>query len=212
MFWELLTPQVVSRLAHLGWGFSHQGSSILRSPRRSAGGPKFRVWHLWLGQGGFGVIHLGPCLKVFRGRLWDVLGKLLSLGESQVCDALPHALACDEKLPPDQAGLGAAQQLLHPLFQTLCLHYKPWEWTVPGCLHYRLPVFVKLVYSQNTGPSSDLISRELHSCPAPIIWGNESQTGPSDLLGGEDDVQPCTYSLIYLCELRGGWLGGGFCP
>lgn len=25
-----------------------------------------------------------------------------------MCDALPPALACDEKLPPDQAGLGAA--------------------------------------------------------------------------------------------------------
>lgn len=75
---------------------------------------------------------------------------------------------------------------------------------MPGCLHDRLPVFVKLLYSQNTAPSSDLISRELHSCPAPIIWGNESQTAPADLLGGEDDVQPCTYSLIYLCEPRGG--------
>lgn len=80
--------------------------------------------------------------------------------------------------------------------ETACVT-KPWEQIVPGCLHYRLPAFVKLVYSQNIGPSSDLISRELDSCPAPLIWGNESQTGPSDLLGGEDDVQPCTYSLIY---------------
>lgn len=35
-------------------------------------------------------------------------GELLGSEESQVCDALPPALACDEKLPPDQAGLGAA--------------------------------------------------------------------------------------------------------
>lgn len=73
-------------------------------------------------------------------------------------------------------------------------------------------MFVKLLYSQNTALSSDLISRELHSCPAPIIWGNESQTGPSDLQGGEDDVQPCTYSLIYLCKPREGLARGGFLP
>lgn len=52
------------------------------------------------------------------GYFWELLGS----GESQVCDALPPALAYDEKLPPDQAGLGAAQQLFHPVFQTLCLH------------------------------------------------------------------------------------------
>lgn len=84
------------------------------------------------------------------------------------------------------------------------------EHITPGCLHYGLSVFVKLVYSQNIGLSSDLISQELDSCPALLIWGNESQTGPSDLLGGEDDVQPCTYSLTYLYKLGGrGWFGGG---
>lgn len=80
-----------------------------------------------------------------------------------------------------------------------------WAVFITGCV-------CETALVQSTAPSSDLISRVLHSCPALIIWGNESQTGPSDLLGGEDDAQPCTYSLIYLCRGRGGWLGAECCP
>jgi len=141
------------------------------------------------------------------------LGQLLGTGESHVYDALAPALACDEKLPPSTWQGGDLKRLGRsciPHFQTPCIT-KPWERMAPGCLHYRLSVFVKLVYSQNIGPRSDLISRELDSCPAPLIWGNESQTGPSDLLGGEDGIQPCTYSLIYLYKLWREW-EGGFLP
>lgn len=68
----------------------------------------------------------------------------------------------------------------------------------PGFLHYGLCVSVKRVYSRDIGPSPDLTSTQLDSCPALLIWGNESQAGPSALLGGEDDVQHRTYSLGYL--------------
>lgn len=77
--------------------------------------------------------------------------------------------------------------------------------------HYGLCVSVKRVYSRDIGPSPDLTSTQLDSCPALLIWGNESQAGPSALLGGEDDVQPRTYSLGYQYKPWGGGRGDAFC-
>lgn len=84
-------------------------------------------------------------------------------------------------------------------------------WSVFFFFHYGLCVSVKRVYSRDIGPSPDLTSTQLDSCPALLIWGNESQAGPSALLGGEDDVQPRTYSLGYQYKPWGGGRGDVFC-
>lgn len=229
--WELAcfgSPSpLFSHLACLAPGFSDQGPPILMATHPHRGDhhrpptDAKRRWSWVWSPGSQARAEWSWALLV--SFIWDthlargclggdfgVVGRITWHGAN---DALAPPLACDKKLPAltsqgrDLKRFGRSSiPFFQPPCQTACIT-KPRERIAPSCLHYRLSVFVKLVYSRNIGLSSDLISRELDSCPTPLIWGNESQTGPSDLLGGEDDVQPCTYSLIYLYKLQGGGRG-----